>query len=42
MCQFQGDSKVMAWVVIVNGKALEVKWMVDDEGRNVSMCGTLP
>ena len=24
-------------MAIVNGKALEVRWMVDEEGRNVSM-----
>ena len=37
MCRFQGDSKVMAWVAIVDGKTLEVRWMVDEEGRNVSV-----
>ena len=37
VCRFQGDSKVMAWVAIVDGKALEVRWMVDEEGRNVSV-----
>ena len=26
----------MAWVKIVHGKALEVRWLVDEEGRNVS------
>ena len=36
MCRFQGDSKVMAWVKIVHGKAVEVRWLVDEEGRNVS------
>ena len=29
----------MAWVGLVNGKALEVQWMVDEEGRNVSVNG---
>ena len=33
---FQGDSKVMAWVKIVHRKALEVSWLEDEEGRNVS------
>ena len=27
----------MARVAKVNGKALEVRWMVDEEGRNVSV-----
>ena len=39
MCRFQGDSKVMAWVAIVDGRVLEVRWMVDEEGRNVSVNG---
>ena len=37
VCRFQGDSKVMAWVALVGGRALEVRWMVDEEGRNVSV-----
>ena len=32
VCRFQGVSKVMAWVAIVDGNALEVRWMVDEEG----------
>ena len=39
VCRFQGDSKVMAWVAIVDGKCLKVRWMVDEEGRNVSVTG---
>ena len=39
VCRFQGDSKVMAWVALVDGRALEVRWMVDEEGRNVSVTG---
>ena len=26
----------MAWVAIVDGRALEVRWMVNEEGCNVS------
>jgi hypothetical protein len=37
VCRFQGDSKVMAWVALVDGRALEVRWMVDEDGRNVSV-----
>ena len=29
----------MAWVGLVNVKALEVQWMVDEEGRNVLING---
>ena len=29
--------KVMAWVAMFDGKALDVRWMVDEEGRNVSV-----
>lgn len=39
VCRFQGDAKVMAWVAVVDGRALEVRWMVDDAGRNVSVTG---
>jgi hypothetical protein len=27
----------MAWVALVDGRALVVRWMVDEEGRNVSV-----
>jgi hypothetical protein len=38
-CRYQGDSKVMAWVALVDGKALQVQWMQDHEGRNVNVSG---
>ena len=37
VCNFQGDNKVMAWAALVNGKALEVRWMVDEDGRPQSV-----
>ena len=37
LCRFQGDTKVMVWVALVNGLALKILWMV--EGRNVSVNG---
>jgi len=39
VCRFQGDSKVMGWVALVDGKALRVRWMEDDEGRPMSVNG---
>ena len=38
-CRYQGDSKVMAWVALINGEALRVQWMEDDEGRNIRVTG---
>ena len=32
-CKRQGDSKVMAWCGMVDGKMLKVRWMVDEAGR---------
>ena len=32
VCRFQGDNKIMSWAGIVDGKTLEICWMVDDEG----------
>ena len=37
VCKYQGDSKVMAWCGLVDGKALEVRWMVDADGRPASV-----
>ena len=37
--RYQGDTKVMAWVALIDGKALRVRWMQDDEGRNVNVTG---
>jgi hypothetical protein len=31
-CRHQGDSKVMAWCGVVDGRMLEVRWMVDEDG----------
>ena len=36
-CRRQGDTKVMAWVGLVDGKGLVVRWMVDEAGRPVSV-----
>ena len=35
VCCYQGDTKVMALVALVNGRALEVCWMVDEADRKV-------
>ena len=32
-CKRQGDWKLMAWCGLVDGKMLEVRWMVDKNGR---------
>ena len=32
-CKRQGDSRVMAWCGMVDGRMLAVKWMVDENGR---------
>ena len=32
-CKRQGDLKVMAWWGLVDGRMLEVRWMVDENGR---------
>ena len=32
-CKRQGDLKVMAWCGLVDGKRLEVRWMVEGKGR---------
>ena len=32
-CKRQGDSKVMAWCRMVDGRMLAVGWMVDENGR---------
>ena len=39
VCWFQGDSKVMAWVVLVDGTALTVRWMEDKQGCPASVTG---
>ena len=31
-CRRQGDSKIMAWVALVDGVGLTVRWMVDENG----------
>ena len=38
-CRYQGDSKIMAWVALVDGEALKVRWMVDEEGKNAKVTG---
>ena len=38
-CRRQGDSKVMAWCGMVDGRMLRVRWMVDEAGRPVSVNG---
>ena len=32
-CKRQGDLKVMAWCGLVDGRMLEERWMVDENGR---------
>ena len=32
-CKRQGDLKVMAWCGLVNRRMVEVKWLVDKNGR---------
>ena len=32
-CKRQGDWKLIAWCGLVDGKMLEVRWMVDKNGR---------
>ena len=36
-CKRQGDLKVMAWWGLVDGRMLEVRWMVDENGRPQSV-----
>ena len=36
-CRRQGDSKIMAWVALVDGVGLTVRWMTDESGRSVSV-----
>ena len=36
-CKRQGDSKVMAWCGMVDGRMLVVWWMVDENGRPQSV-----
>ena len=36
-CRRQGDTKLMAWVGVVDGTALKVRWMTDEEDRPVSV-----
>ena len=31
-CRRQGDTKVMAWCAMVEGRMLRVRWMVDEQG----------
>ena len=38
-CRRQGDSKVMAWCGMVDGRMLQVRWMVDEAGRPASVNG---
>ena len=38
-CKRQGDTKVMAWCAMVDGRMLKVRWMVDEEGRSASVNG---
>ena len=38
-CKRQGDLKVMAWWGLVDGRMLEVRWMVDENGRPQSVSG---
>ena len=35
VCWFQGDEKVMAWVVLVDGRALMVRWMEDKQSAQL-------
>ena len=39
VCNFQGVTKVMAWVRIVDGRVFKVRWMQYDEGCIVSVNG---
>ena len=34
-CHYQGDTKVMAWAAVVDGGALQIRWMIDEDGRPV-------
>ena len=36
-CKRQGDSKLMAWCGVVDGRMLVVRWMVDEDGRPQSV-----
>ena len=36
-CKRQGDTKVMAWCGMVDGKMLAVRWMIDESGRPASV-----
>ena len=36
-CKRQGDLKVMAWCGMVDGRMLAVGWMVDENGRSLSV-----
>ena len=38
-CRRQGDTKLMAWCGLVDGKMLTVRWMVDKDGRPASVNG---
>ena len=38
-CRFQGDSKVMAWVALVDERVLTVRWMEDEQGRPAAVNG---
>ena len=35
MCWFQGDEKVMAQVVLVDGRAWKVRWMEDKQSTQL-------
>ena len=39
VCWFQGDSNVMAWVTLVNGRPLTERWTEDEQGRPASIRG---
>ena len=39
VCWFQGDSNVMAWVTLVDGRALTVRWTEDKLDRPASIKG---
>ena len=36
-CKRQGDSKLLAWYGVVDGRMLVVRWMVDEGGRPQSV-----
>ena len=36
-CKREGDSKLMAWCGVVDGRMLVVRWMVDEDGRPQSV-----